>query len=105
MFRTYSQRYDSPDQATVQKEKSKQKTIKDMFGNAREKVGQAVAKYMFFNAIPANTTKGLYLQHMLDVAAKEGTGVKVPTEYEIMNKYLKSEKEELESYIGSLKRQ
>ena len=59
-----------------------------MFGNAKEKVGQAVAKYMFFNAIPANTTKEPYLQHMLDVAAKECTRVKVPTDYEIMNKYL-----------------
>ncbi len=105
MFRTYSQRYDSPDSATCRTEKSKQKTIKGMFGNAREKVGQAVAKYMFFNAIPANTTKGPYLQHMLDVAAKEGTGVKALTDYDIMNKYLKSEKEELESYIDSLKRQ
>ena len=74
-----------------------------MFGNTREKVGQAVAKYMFFNAIPANTTKGHYLQHMLDIAAKEGTGVKAPTDYKIMNKYMKSEKEKLESYINSLK--
>ena len=41
-----------------------------MFGNANEKVNQAVAKYMFFNAIPEKTAKGPYLQHMLDVAAK-----------------------------------
>ena len=53
---------------------------------------------MFFNVILANTTKGLYLQHMLNVAAKEGTGVKAPIEHEIMNKYLKAEKEELEAY-------
>ena len=92
--------YDSADSATCRTKKSKQKTINDMFRNAREKVDQTVAKYMFFNAIQANTTKGPYLQHML-----EGTGVKTPTDYEIMNKYLKSEKEELESYIESLKRQ
>ena len=76
-----------------------------MFGNAREKVGQAVVKYMFFNTILANTTKGPYLQYMLDIVAKEGTGVKAPTDYEIMNKDLKLEKEELESYISNLKRQ
>ena len=39
---------------------------------------------------------------MLDVAAKVGTGVKAPTEHEIMNKYLKVEKEELETYINGL---
>ena len=38
MFKIYSQIYDSRDLATIQKDKSKQKTIKDMFGNAREKV-------------------------------------------------------------------
>ena len=105
MFRTYSKRYDSPDSATCRTEKSKQKIINGMFGNTREKVGQTVAKYIFFNAIPINTTKGPYLQHMLDVVAKEGTRVKTPTDYEIMNKYLKLEKEELESYNESLKRQ
>ena len=42
---------------------------------------------------------------MLDVAAKEGTGVKTLIEHEIMNKYLKVEKEELETYINGLKRQ
>ena len=41
---------------------------------------------------------------MLDVAAKEGTGVKAPIEHEIINKYLKVEKEELEIYINGLKR-
>ena len=73
MFRTYSQRYDNPDSATCRIEKPKQKTIKAMFRNTREKVGQAVAKYMFFNAIPVNTTKASYLQHMLNVATREGT--------------------------------
>ena len=32
-----------------------------MFENTRKKVGQAVVKYMFFNAISANTTKRSYL--------------------------------------------
>ena len=105
MFKTYNQGYDNPDSATCRTEKSKQKTINGMLGNAKEKVDQAVAKYMFFNVIPANTTKGPYLQHKLDVATREGTGVKVPTDYDIMNKYLKSDKEELESYINSLKQQ
>ena len=103
MFRTYNQRYDNLDAATVRKEASKQKTIKDMFGNIREKVGQAVTKYMFFNAISAKTVKGPYLQHMLDVAVKECTGVKAPTEHEIINRYLKVEKEELETYVNGLK--
>ena len=76
-----------------------------MFGNAREKVGQAMVKYMFFNTIPTNSTNGLYLQHMLDVAAREDTGVKTPIDYEIMNKYLKSKKKELESYINGFKQQ
>ena len=42
---------------------------------------------------------------MLDVVAKEGISVKAPTEHEIMNKYLKVEKEEVETYINGLKRQ
>ena len=50
-------------------------------------------------------TECKYCVHMLNAAAREGTGVKAPTDYDIMNKYLKSEKEELESYIDSLKRQ
>ena len=44
---------------------------------------------MFFNTIPMNTTKEPYLQHMLDVTAKEDTEVNTPTNYDIMNKYLK----------------
>ena len=64
-----------------------------MFENAREKIGQIVTKYTFFNVIPANTAKRPYLQHMLDVAIKEGTGINTPIEHEIMNKYLKVEKE------------
>ena len=42
---------------------------------------------------------------MLNVAAKEGTAIKTPTEHEIMNKYLKEKKEELKTYINDLKRQ
>ena len=76
-----------------------------MFGNVREKVDQAIVKYMFFNTIPVKTAKGPYLQHMFDVAAKKGMGVKAPIEHESMNKYLKVEKEEIETYINSLKRQ
>ena len=59
-----------------------------MFKNVKEKIGQTVAKYMFFN-----------------VAVKEGTWVKALTEHEIINKYLKVKNEELETYINSLKRQ
>ena len=39
MFKTYSQKYNNPNVATVRKKTSKQKTIKGMFETAREKVG------------------------------------------------------------------
>ena len=55
-----NQRYDSPDSTTCRTEKSKQNTIKGMFGNTRKKVDQVVAKYIFFNTIPMYTTKGPY---------------------------------------------
>ncbi|MCX8840265.1 DUF659 domain-containing protein, partial [Vibrio parahaemolyticus] len=76
-----------------------------MFGNAKEKVGKAVAKYMFFNAIPPNTAKGPYLQNLLNVAATEGKGISAPSPKELMGKYLKEENEELNVYINGLKRQ
>ena len=60
---------------------------------------------MFFNIIPIKTVNGPYLQHMLNVVVKEGTGVKTPTEHEIMNKHFKAEKEELKTYINGLKQQ
>ena len=58
-----------------------------MFVNARKKIDQAVAKYTFFNVIPVNAITEPYLQYMLDIGAKEGTRVKAPINYEIMNKY------------------
>jgi hypothetical protein len=101
----FSQRFDNPDAAVSAKQKTKQKTIRGMFGNAKEKVGKAVAKYMFFNAIPPNTAKGPYLQNLLNVAASEGKGISAPSPKELMGKYLREEKEELNVYINGLKRQ
>ena len=60
---------------------------------------------MFLNAILANTAKIPYLQHILDVRAKEGTRVNIPIEHGIENKYLKTKNEKLEVYINDLKRQ
>jgi hypothetical protein len=104
-FRTHGQRFDAPDPISVRDPRGRQKTLKGMFSNAKEKVGSAISKFMFYNAIPAHAAKGPYMQSMVDVIAASGTGVQAPTEKEIMTKYLKSTKEELETYIEGLKRQ
>ncbi|XP_077219376.1 uncharacterized protein LOC143853475 [Tasmannia lanceolata] len=85
--------------------KGKQRGIRGMWGNAREKVGRAYAKFAFHNAIPANAANSPYLQHFIDTAGQHGSGVKAPTSYEVMNKYLPMEVAELEEYINGLKKQ
>ncbi|XP_077249199.1 uncharacterized protein LOC143888647 [Tasmannia lanceolata] len=83
--------------------KGKQRSIKNMWGNAKEVVERAYVKFAFHNAIPANSANSPYLQHFVDVAGQYGTGVKAPTSYEIMNKYLPMEVKELKEYINGLK--
>ncbi|XP_077215765.1 uncharacterized protein LOC143850392 [Tasmannia lanceolata] len=76
-----------------------------MWGNAKEIVGRAYAKIFFHNAIPAHAANSPYLQHFVDVAGQYGIGVKAPTSYEIMNKYLPMGVKELKEYINGLKNQ
>ncbi|XP_077249140.1 uncharacterized protein LOC143888581 [Tasmannia lanceolata] len=76
-----------------------------MWGSVREAVGRAYAKFASYNAILANTATSPYLQHFVDVACEYGRGVKAPTSYEIMNKYLPLEVEDLAKYINGLKQQ
>ncbi|XP_077232424.1 uncharacterized protein LOC143869749 [Tasmannia lanceolata] len=85
--------------------KGNQRSLKSMWGTAREAVGRAYAKFAFYNAIPANAVTSPYLQHFVDVAGEYGRGVKAPTSYEIMNKYLPLEVEDLKKYINGLKQQ
>ncbi|XP_077247296.1 uncharacterized protein LOC143887072 [Tasmannia lanceolata] len=85
--------------------KGKQRSIKNMWGNAKEVVGRAYAKFSFHNAIPAHATNSPYLQHFVELAGQYGTCVKAPTSYEIMNKYLPMEVKELKEYIKGLKNQ
>ena len=70
----------------------------------RQKVGQAYSKLSFFHGIVANATTRPLLQNFMDEVAKAGSGVKAPTAYEVMEKYLDHEKELLDGYIGGLKK-
>ena len=69
-----------------------------------KKVGKAIFKYFFFNAIPFNATdSGPYYQSMIDTIAKVGPSIKDPTGQKIGNTYLEEKVQELEVYITTLK--
>ena len=53
-----------------------------MWGNMRQKVGQAYSKFSFFHGIATNATTESLLQNFMDEVANAGSGVKAPTAYE-----------------------
>ena len=71
----------------------KQKSIKSFFSTeGMKKVGKAIFKYFFFNAIPFNAAdSGPYYQSMIDTIIEAGPGIKGPTGYQIGNTYLEEE--------------
>lgn len=69
-----------------------------------QNVGQTYSKFSFFQKLAANATIGPLLQNFMNEMAKARPGVKVPTAYEVMGKYLDHENELLDEYIGGLKK-
>lgn len=74
-----------------------------MWGNMRQKIDHAYSKFSFFHRMAINETRPL-LQSLIDQAAKARPGVKAPTTYEVMRKYLDYENKLLDDYIGVLKK-
>ena len=54
-----------------------------------KKVGKAIFKYFFFNAIPFNAADSKpYYQSMIDTIVEACPNIKGPTRYQIGNTYL-----------------
>jgi len=89
------------------RKKDKQPSISAAFKNlkvCKEKIGRATSRWFFYNSIPANAAKGPYYESMVDAYEEVGKGVPGPTPYEIYNKYLDMEVDDIQKYIQSFER-
>ncbi|MQM02057.1 hypothetical protein Taro_034815 [Colocasia esculenta] len=87
--------------------KEKQPSISAAFKNlkiCKEKIGRATSRWFFFNSISANAAKGPYYESMIETIGEVGKGVEGPTSYEIYNKYLDMEVEDMKAYVSTFKR-
>ena len=69
----------------------------------REELGAAVSKLLIFERLPMAVADSPWLPALLQKAIDLGPGVKVPTAYEVGNKYLKQEYDGLKSWITGFK--
>ncbi|MQL78146.1 hypothetical protein Taro_010554, partial [Colocasia esculenta] len=82
--------------------REKQPSISAAFKNlkiCKEKIGRATSRWFFFNSIPANAAKGPYYESMIKTIGEVGKGVESPTSYEIYNKYMDMEVEDMKAYV------
>lgn len=82
----------------------KQRRIKEMLGNMKQKVGQTYSKFSFFHSIAANATTKSLLQNLINQAAKVEPSIKASTACEVMGKYQNHENKLIDDYIGVLKK-
>ncbi|MQL86777.1 hypothetical protein Taro_019318, partial [Colocasia esculenta] len=87
--------------------REKQPSISAAFKNlkiCKEKIGRATSRWFFFNSIPANAAKGPYYESMIETIGEVGKEVEGPTSYEIYNKYLDMEVEDMKAYVSTFER-
>ncbi|MQM02181.1 hypothetical protein Taro_034940 [Colocasia esculenta] len=87
--------------------REKQPSISAAFKNlkiCKENIGRATSRWFFFNSIPANAAKGLYYESMIETISEVGKGVEGPTSYEIYNKCLDMEVEDMKTYVSTFER-
>ncbi|MQM05780.1 hypothetical protein Taro_038596 [Colocasia esculenta] len=87
--------------------REKQPSISAAFKNlkiCKEKIGRATSRWFFFNSIPANTAKGPYYESMIETIGEVGKRIEGPTSYEIYNKYLDMEVEDMKTYVSTFER-
>ena len=85
---------------------AKQKKLKTSFLKEKaKKMGKAISKFFYFNAIPFNAAdSGPYYQVMIDTIVACGPGMVGPTGRQIGGGFLNEEMEELGNYIESMRR-
>ncbi|MQM01168.1 hypothetical protein Taro_033916 [Colocasia esculenta] len=91
----------------ITRRREKQPSISTAFKNlkiCKEKIGRATSIWFFFNSIPANVAKEPYYESMIETIGEVGKGVKGPTSYEIYNKYLDLEVEDMKAYVSTFER-
>jgi hypothetical protein len=89
------------------RKKDNQPSITAAFKNlklCKEKIGRATSKWFFFNSIPANAAKGPYYESMIQTIGDVGKGVEGPTPYDIYNKYLDLEVDDIKAYVSTFER-
>ncbi|MQL69521.1 hypothetical protein Taro_001785 [Colocasia esculenta] len=89
------------------KRREKQPSIFAAFKNlkiCKEKIGRVTSRWFFFNSIPANAAKGSYYESMIETIGEVGKEVEGPTSYEIYNKYLNLEVEDMKASVSTFER-
>ncbi|MQM00044.1 hypothetical protein Taro_032769 [Colocasia esculenta] len=89
------------------KRREKQPSIFAAFKNlkiCKERIGRAASRWFFFNSMSANAVKGPYYESMIETIGEVGKGVEGPTSYEIYNKYLDLEVEDMKAYVSTFER-
>ncbi|XP_020109664.1 uncharacterized protein LOC109725031 [Ananas comosus] len=67
------------------------------------RIGRAIAKFFHFSHIPSHAASTPYYRSMISTIQKEGQGVEPPTPYELSNKYLDAEVNDIHEWVKNLK--
>ena len=67
--------------------------------DAKQYLGRAWTKFFVHDGIPADVANSAYFKKAIEATQECGTGVRAPNSYDIYNKYLPKEVEEIENHI------